>query len=78
MNNYNEFDFIFSVVLSISPQPGIIGPKAQDLVISFRLFEGGNLPQIHLRDLHIRSEIFLLQDQTVKINNLTIKYIMEL
>ena len=59
-------------------QLGRLGPKAQDLVITFRFCEGKTLPQLHFRALQIRSKIFLLQDETGKINNLTGKYIMEL
>ena len=62
----------------MSPQLVGLGPKAQDLVIYFSLGEGEALPQFHLRYLHIRSGIFLLQYQTVQTSNLTVKYIMEL
>ena len=65
MNNDNLFDFIISVVFaSMSPQLGVLGPKSQDLVVSFTLVEGENIPQFHLRALQIRSEIFLLQYET--------------
>ena len=60
------------------PQPVGLGTKNQDLVISFCLVEGENIPQLNLRALQIRSEILLLQDETEKIDNLTGKYIMEL
>ena len=62
----------------MSTQLGVIGSKAQDLVISFFIGEVETLPQFHLRALHIRSEIFLFQDKTGQINNLIGKYIMEL
>ena len=61
----------------MSNQLGVIGPKYQDLVISFCLGERETIPQVHLIDLQIISEIFLLQDKTGQINNLTGKYIME-
>ena len=78
MNKNNVFDLLIAVVFSISQKIGVIGTKDQYLVISFCLCEGENLPQFHLRALHIRSKIFLLQYKTGKINNLTGKYIMEL
>ena len=62
----------------MSPQLGVFVTKAQYLVISFFLGEGETIPQFHLRAIHIKSEIFLLQDITVKTNNLTGKYITEL
>ena len=62
----------------MSPQLGGLGPKYQDLVIYFLLGEIENIPQFHLRDIHTRSEIFLLQDKTGQINRPTGKYIMEL
>ena len=78
MNGYNLFDLPIAVVFDMSPQLGGLGPKAQDLVIYFHLDEVETLPQLHLRDLRIRSELDLLQYQTGKIKNLTGKYIMEL
>ena len=78
MNHYNGFDLLVAVVFSVSPQLGMLWPKAQDLVISFRHGEGETLPQFHLRALQIRSEIFLFQDKTGQINNLTGKYIIKL
>ena len=35
MNNYNVFDLLISFVFAMSPQPGEILPKAQDLLIFF-------------------------------------------
>ena len=64
MNNENGFDLLITVVFSVSPQLIVLRPKFQYLVISFLLGEGETLPQFHLRALHIRSEIFLLQDET--------------
>ena len=75
INNYNGLDLIF---FSVSPQLGRLGPKAQDLVIYFSLVEEETLPRFHLRDIHIRNEKFLLQDETGQINNLIGKYTMEL
>ena len=40
MNNYNVFDLLVAVVLAMSPQLGVLGPKSQDLVIPFCLGEG--------------------------------------
>ena len=62
----------------MSPQLGELGPISQELVIYSHLGKGENLPQFHLRAIQIRSENFMLQDETGKINNLTGKYIMEL
>ena len=61
----------------MSNQLGVLGPKSQDLAISFCIGKGENILQSHLRALQIRSENFLLQDETVQINNLTSKYITE-
>ena len=76
MNNNNLFNLLNGVGFSVSPKLVVLGPKSQDLVISFYLDEGETIPQFHIRYLHIRSEIFLLQDETGQINNLTGKYIM--
>ena len=62
----------------MSPQLGVLGYKDEDLVISFCLVERETLPQLHLRALQARSYIFLFQDETGQINNLTGKYIMEM
>ena len=78
MNNDNGFDLLIAVVFAMSPQLGLLGPKAQDLVISFRLGEGETLAQLHLRYIQIRDEIFLLQDKPGQTNNPTGKYIREL
>ena len=66
MNNDNGFDLLIDVVFEMSSQLGGLGPKYQDLVISFHLAEGEALPQLHPRDLHIKSENFLLQDKQDK------------
>ena len=71
MNNDNGFDLLIAVEFAISTQLRGLGTKYKDIVISFRLGEVETLPQFHLRDLQIRSENFLLQYQTRKINNLT-------
>ena len=78
MNNDNGFDMLIYFVFAISHQLGGIGTKAQDLVISLCLSEGVNLQKFHIRDLQIRSEVFLLQDKTGQINNLKGKYITEM
>ena len=59
-------------------QLGVIGPKSQDLVIPFCLGEGEYLPDFHLIALDIISELVFMRDKPVHINNLTVKYIMEL
>ena len=51
MNNDKGFDIIISFVFAMSNQLGGLGPKPQDLLISFSLDEGETLPQFHLRDL---------------------------
>ena len=78
MNNNHGFDLFIYVVFAISPQIGGLGPKYQDLVISFYRGEVENLPQFRLIYLQVRSDISLLQDESGQINNLTGKYIMEL
>ena len=78
MDNDNGFDLLIAVVFAMSPQLGGLGPKYQYLVISLFLGEEENILQFHIRALHIRSETFLLQEKTGKINNLTGEYIMEL
>ena len=78
MNNENGFDLVVVVVIfAATTQLGRLVTKAQDLVISFQLGEGENIPKFHLRALQIRGENFLLQDKTGQINNLTGKYIMK-
>ena len=44
MNNYNGFDILIAILFSISTQLGGIGPKSQDLFISFCLGEVATLP----------------------------------
>ena len=78
MNNDNGFDLPIAIVFAMITQLGELEHKDQDLVIYFCLGERENLPQFHLRALDTRSENFLLQYQTVQINNLKDKYIMEL
>ena len=78
MNSDNVFDLLIYVLFTMITQLGGLGHKVQDLVISFRLGKVKTLPQLHLRALQTRSDFFLLQDDTVQINNLTGKYIMEL
>ena len=78
MNNDNGFDLIIAVVFVMSPQQVGLGPKAQYVVIPFRLGEVETLPEFHLRSLTVRSELDLFQDQTGQINNLTGKYIMDM
>ena len=70
MNNDNIFDLFIAFVFAMSTQLGGLGPKYQDIVISFSIGEGENTPQLNLRDLQIRSENFLFQDETGQINNL--------
>ena len=44
MNNDNGFDLLIAVVFDMSTQIVGIGTKAQDIVISFRLGEGEDIP----------------------------------
>ena len=67
-----------AVVFSMIPQLGVIGPKSQDIVISFCLGEGESLPELHSRALQSRRNIYLLNDEIGQANNLTGKYILEL
>ena len=76
MNNDNGFDILVAVVFYNSPQLGGIGTKYQDLVRPFQISEGESLPDFHLRALQERSEIYLLTNKAVQINNLTGKNIM--
>ena len=78
MHYYNGFEILIAFVFSIRPQIRGLGPKAQYLVIPFCLGEGESLPDFHLIDLAIRSELVLIRYQTGNINNLTGNYIMEL
>ena len=78
MHYENIFELIISVLFSIIPQIGGLGPKYQDFVIPFRLGEGEPLPYFHLVSLAIRSELVLTIYQTVQVNKITGKYIMEL
>ena len=77
MNIYNLVDLICVVVFSMSPKFGVLGHKAQDLVILFFLGKVESLPQFHFRYLQSKSDIYLLNDKTRQTNNLTGKYIME-
>ena len=63
MNIDNIFELLVAVVFSTSPQLGELGPKYQDLVISFGLGVGETLQQFHLISLQERSEFFLLNDE---------------
>ena len=78
MHYDNGFEILIAVVFSMSPQLGVLGPKAQDLVIPLCLGEGEYLPDFHFRALTIRIETVLMRYQTVQINKITGKYIMEL
>ena len=78
MHYDDGFKILIPVFFSVIPQLGGLGPKAQDLVVPFRLCEGEPLIYFHLIPLAIRSELVFIRDQTVHINNLTGKYIMEL
>ena len=53
----NGFYLLITIVFALSPQLGGLGPKYQDLFIPFHLGEGKTLPDFHLRDLTIRSEL---------------------
>ena len=70
MNNENGFDLLVSVLFVMSPQLRGLGSKDQYLMISFRLGEGENLSQFHLRALQVRSKLLQLQDKSGQINHL--------
>ena len=78
MHYDNIFKPLITVIFYMSPQLVGLLPKAQDLVIPFRLGEGETLPDFHFRSLVIISELVLMRYQTGHINNFTGKYIMEL
>ena len=78
MNIDNKFEILVAVVFSIITQLGGLGTKSQDIVIYFCLGEGGTLQQFHLRDLQIKSENVLLNDETGRIHNHKGKHIMEI
>ena len=42
MNFYNGFDLIVAVVFDMSPQFGVLEPKAKELLIYFFIGKGGN------------------------------------
>ena len=58
MNIDIVFDIMIAVVFSMSTQPRWLEKKPQDLVISFCLGEGENIPQFNLRYIQALSEIF--------------------
>ena len=74
----NGVELLISVIFSMIPQLGGLGPKAQSLVMNFCLGEREYLPYFHLIYLAIRSGLVLMRFQTVQINILTGKYIMKL
>ena len=51
MNIDNEFDLLVDVLFVVIIKFGVIGTKAQGLVISFLLGEGESLSEYHLRDI---------------------------
>ena len=71
MHYDNGFKPHIAVIFYISPKLGGLGPKAQDLVIPFRLGEGEILSYFHIRAIAIISELLLMRYQTVHINNFT-------
>ena len=78
MHYDNGFEILLAVVFAMSPQLGVLGPKAQDFVTPFCLSEVEPISDFHLIALVIRSELVLIIIQTGNINNLIGKYIMEL
>ena len=60
MNHDKVFGLNNDFVFVMSPQLGRLGPKSHEILVSFCLGEGETLPQLQLRDLHIRSKFFLL------------------
>ena len=57
MHYENGFELLIAVVFAMIPQLGVLGHKAQDIVIPFCLGEVEPLPDFHLRDLTIIGEI---------------------
>ena len=51
MNNDDGFELLIDVVFAMIPSPGGLGPKSQDLVVSFSHGERETLPKSDLRDL---------------------------
>ena len=58
MNIENYFDLLIIAVFVMSPKIVWLVPKSQDLVIYFCLGEWGTLPQLQIRALQAKSEIF--------------------
>ena len=48
MQYENGFELLIAFILSVITKLGGIGPKAQDLVIPFKLGEGEPLPDFYL------------------------------
>ena len=71
MHYDNGFEILITVVFVMSPQLGVLGPKAQDLLIPFRIGEGEPLSDFHLIALAIINELVLMRDQTGQVKNLT-------
>ena len=63
MNYDNEFELLIAVLFYMSPQLGRLVPKAQDLVIPFRLGVVEPFSDFHLKSLATRSELVLMRDQ---------------
>ena len=59
----NRFDLLVVFVFAVSPQLGEIGPKVQDLVISFWLGEVESLPEFHPTASEARSEIYMFNNE---------------
>ena len=57
----NGSELLITFVFNMTPQLGGLGPKAQDLVIPFCLFEGESLTYFHLRSLAIKSELISMR-----------------
>ena len=76
MNKDNVYDLLIAVVFAIIPQLGGLGPKSQDLVISLHIGEVEIVTKFYPSAVQIRSEMFLLQDETGRINNPTGEHIM--
>ena len=71
MNIYNGSGLTIAVVFAMMTQIGLLGTKAQDLVIYFHLGEGENISQFQIRALQAQSENVLLKYETGQINNPT-------
>ena len=64
MNNNKIFDILIAILFAMISQIGGIGSKDRYLVNSFCLTEDEQLPAFNLRDMQLKIEIYLLNDNT--------------